>query len=425
MDIKYTQALRLYLNTVGVSNGLNPAVFLHKIENAPIVGYEDGNAIKEVDGLKILLIENFKNEKYLMKLEDKIGPFLYMVDEEELSSSDASGIIRDAIRMRATDIHIEPKKSGFDIRFRIDGILRDTNYQNINYNRLVNSIKVMSGMDVINKEIQDGSIEMDAIAIRVNSVPSIYGEKLALRLLNSSGLELDLKMLGMDDNTIKAYDKIINKEGLNLVCGPTGSGKNTTLHAALKRLPLDIKNAISIEDPVEYREKNMTQLEVDPLKNRDFNNLLRASLRQDPDILYIGEIRDELTAQVALRSAITGHTVFSTLHTKSKEATIDRLLDLGVGMNMIKDGLKSIISQRLVPRLCDECKEERDGHFIAKGCDKCYGGYRGRIAIFDVNIIKAEDGIAFENITNFTTSLKRLYDDGFIDLKAFEVEDDI
>ena len=197
MDIKYTQALRLYLNTVGVSNGLNPAVFLHKIENAPIVGYEDGNAIKEVDGLKILLLENFKNEKYLMKLEDKIGPFLYMVDEEELSSSDASGIIRDAIRMRATDIHIEPKKTGFDIRFRIDGILRDTNYQNINYNRLVNSIKVMSGMDVINKEIQDGSIEMDAIAIRVNSVPSIYGEKLALRLLNSSGLELDLKMLGM------------------------------------------------------------------------------------------------------------------------------------------------------------------------------------------------------------------------------------
>lgn len=369
--------------------------------------------------------------KEIALIEDEHGPFLYrIVKAKSYAGDDLDSIIIDAIEMRATDIHLEPKEDKMGIRFRIDGVLKHISYMYQDFDRLSNIIKVRSGMDTVNKEMQDGSMDFKYnskdLSIRVSSVPTQFGEKFVLRLLNSNQIELDLIKLGMSEDVLDTYKKYINKEGMNLVVGPTGSGKNTTMHAALRLLPHQEKNIISIEDPIEYRADDITQLEVDNSRGRTFNKLLRASLRQDPDIIYIGEIRDDETAQVAMRSAITGHTVFSTLHTRDDKNTYDRLLDLGVEEYILKTAISTIISQRLVRTLCD-CKiKTEDGHYMANGCDKCNNGYYGRTGVFELSVADEGRGeFRFKKTIDRQESLRRLYEEGKIDLKTFEEENDI
>jgi len=431
MNIKFTQKLVDYNKIVGDMGFLDPAIFVGKVKE-PIQDVRVVNAkIYKIDDYILVDFDHMPKSKEIALIEDEHGPFLYrIVKAKSYAGDDLDAIIIDAIEMRATDIHLEPKEDKMGIRFRIDGVLKHISYMYQDFDRLSNIIKVRSGMDTVNKEMQDGSMDFKFnskdLSIRVSSVPTQFGEKFVLRLLNSNQIELDLIKLGMPEDVIDTYKKHINKEGMNLVVGPTGSGKNTTMHAALKLLPHQEKNIISIEDPIEYRADDITQLEVDNSRGRTFNKLLRASLRQDPDIIYIGEIRDEETAQVAMRSAITGHTVFSTLHTRDDKNTYDRLLDLGVEEYILKTAISTIISQRLVRTLCD-CKiKTEDGHYMANGCDKCNNGYYGRTGVFELSV--ADDGrgeFKFKKIIDRQESLRRLYEEGKIDLKTFEEENDI
>lgn len=428
MNIKFTQRIVDYNRIVGDEGHLDPAIFVekNKIKIDELVNIRA--VVYKID--EIIYVEFSDLPKYedILLIEDKYGPFLYKtVVRKKYNLENLDEILDDAINMRASDIHFEPKENGMRLRYRIDGSLVQIYFHEGNFDRISNIIKIRSGMDTINKEIQDGSMEYKNISIRTSSVPTQFGEKFVLRLLNTNQVELDLKKLGMPQKIYDRYIKSINKEGINLVVGPTGSGKNTTLHATLKLLPKDEKNIISIEDPIEYRSNDITQLEVDNSKGRTFNKLLRAALRQDPDIIYIGEIRDEETAQVAMRSAITGHIVFSTLHTRNDKNTYDRLLDLGVDEFILKTAISTIISQRLVKTLCNDCKQsDGSGHFVAHGCEKCIGGYKGRIGVFELSVADEDsDDFKFKKIMSYDESLKKLYDDGLIDKKTYEENYDI
>lgn len=424
MNIKFTQMLVDYNKIVGTEGYLDPAIFVGKNK----IKIEDINnsraLIYKFDEIIYVEFSDIPKGSEIIEIENKYGPFLYKItSRKSYNMNSLDEIIDDAIQLRASDIHFEPKENGMRLRFRIDGSLVPIYFFEGHFEKISNIIKVRSGMDSINKEIQDGSMEYKNVNIRVSSVPTTFGEKFVLRLLNTNQVELDLLKLGMPKEIFDIYIKKIYKEGINLVVGPTGSGKNTTLHATLKLLPQDEKNIISIEDPIEYRSDSITQLEVDNSRGRTFNKLLRASLRQDPDIIYIGEIRDEETAQVAIRSAITGHIVFSTLHTKNDKNTYERLLDLNVDKSILKNALSSVLSQRLVKTLCDDCKVKVDDHYIANGCDKCINGYKGRTAIFEFSV--PIDNNEFEKFISFKESLKRLYDEGRIDLKTLEDNDDL
>lgn len=425
MNIEFTQLLVDYNKIVGKDGYLDPTIFVRKNkEKIDSIQRLKANIYK-IEDIIYVEFNDIPKSNDIIEIEQKYGPFLYkIIRRKSYNMNSFDEIIEDAINMRASDIHFEPKENGMRLRFRIDGSLVEIYFFDGNFDKISNIIKVRSGMDTINKEIQDGSLDYKDISIRVSSVPTQYGEKFVLRLLNTNQVELDLLKLGMPQEIYDIYLKNIKKEGINLVVGPTGSGKNTTLHATLKLLPKEEKNIISIEDPIEYKSDSITQLEVDNSKGRTFNKLLRASLRQDPDIIYIGEIRDEETAQVAMRAAITGHLVFSTLHTKSDVNTYDRLLDLNVEESMLKNGLSSVLSQRLVKTLCDDCKiETEDGHFMANGCEKCINGYRGRIGIFEFSL--PIENRRFKKYITFEESLKRIYDLGLIDYKTFEENHDL
>ena len=319
------------------------------------------------------------------------------------------------------------------IRFRIDGDLVTIYQSNQNCENIINKIKVKSGLDTMNKEIQESSFEYKGFMIRVSSVPALNGEKIVYRLLQRSVEGLDLETLGLRKEISEFILNRAQKAGIHLICGPTGSGKNTTLHGIIKKINSDKKNIISIEDPIEYKNENITQLEVNNKRDRTFHKLLRAILRQDPDILYIGEIRDEETAEVAFRSAITGHVVFSTLHTKDINSTFDRILDLNINENLMNEALKTVINQRLVKTLCADCRKkveapkwlkEKGINYVyeAVGCGRCDNGYKGRVGVFEVNVI--EDG-EVQTIMNFEDSLVEHLKNGKIDLKTFEVENDL
>lgn len=431
MNIKFTQKLVDNNKIVGDGGFLDPAIFVGKVKKPvqDVKGVE--TKIYKVDTYTLVEFDHMPKSKEIALIEEEYGPFVYRIVRPKFyAADDLDSIINDAIKMRATDIHFEPKEEKMGIRFRIDGVLKHICYIYNDFERLSNIIKVRSGMDTVNREMQDGSMEFNykfrEVSIRVSSVPTQFGEKFVLRLLNTNQVELDLIKLGMPEDVLDIYKKYINREGMNLVVGPTGSGKNTSLHAALKLLPQEEKNIISIEDPIEYRADNITQLEVDNSRGRTFNKLLRASLRQDPDIIYIGEIRDEETAQVAMRSAITGHTVFSTLHTRDDKNTYDRLLDLGVENYILKTAISTIISQRLVRTLCD-CKiKTEDGHYMANGCDKCNNGYYGRTGVFELSVADEDLGeFKFKKVIDREESLRRLYDNGKIDLKTLEEENDL
>ena len=321
-------------------------------------------------------------------------------------------ILRQAIVERASDIHIEPGRSAIRLRYRIDGRLYDipppAKHMQL---AIISRIKILSKLDIAEKRLpQDGAyaVRMDerSIDLRVSVIPTIYGEKVVIRILDRSDVSLDIASLGLEQKHAEMFKKAINSAyGLVFLTGPTGSGKTTTLYVALNEIKNTNKNIITVEDPVEYRLEGVNQVQVKPEIGLSFASALRAFLRQDPDVMLVGEVRDLETAEICVRSALTGHLVLSTLHTNDAPSAIARLIDIGIEPYLLLPSLLLIVGQRLVRRLCPECKEayepskeeraqfnlQADLIYRPKGCSKCNNiGYKGRMPIVEMLGIDAK-----------------------------------
>ncbi len=336
-------------------------------------------------------------------------------------------IIEQATRQRASDIHIEPLEDAVRVRYRIDGVLyeRGTYAGNL-LNAIVTRIKIIGDMDISEKrKPQDGRITMmidrKEFDIRVSVLPTVYGEKCVMRLAQKRAVNRDKKDLGFTEQELQTFEELLSHpNGIILVTGPTGSGKSTTMYTAVSELNTQDVNIITVEDPVEANIDGVNQVQVNPKAELTFASALRSILRQDPDIIMIGEIRDEETAAIAVQASITGHLVLSTLHTNDAPGTMTRLLDMGVESYLLADAMRGVIAQRLVRKLCPHCKVSRparddelemmnlDRHtmvdiFEPKGCVLCNDtGYHGRTGIYEIMPVKAEmrEAIARRASTN-------------------------
>jgi type IV pilus assembly protein PilB len=320
-------------------------------------------------------------------------------------------ILVDAIKKGASDIHVEPYEHFFRIRFRADGILQEIATPPSNMaNRMISRIKVMAKMDIAVRRIpQDGRIKIKLskdkfIDFRVNTCPTLYGEKVVLRILDPSSTTLGIEALGFENNQMKSFMNAINQPyGLILITGPTGSGKTVTLYTALNILNSPQLNISTAEDPVEITLPGINQVTMNPKAGVNFSTTLRAFLRQDPDVIMVGEIRDQETAEIAVKAAQTGHLVFSTLHTNDAPQTLNRLIQMGIPPYNIISSIQLIVAQRLVRKLCNHCKQkeklpnkilldagfnqeslENITLFTPQGCKHCHNGYLGRIGIYQV-----------------------------------------
>ncbi|MCX5703548.1 MAG: GspE/PulE family protein, partial [Candidatus Omnitrophica bacterium] len=321
-------------------------------------------------------------------------------------------IIRQAIEERASDIHIEPFKDRISLRYRIDGKLYEIPPPAKHLHLpIISRIKILAKLDIAEKRLpQDGAflvkIEDRPIDLRISSIPTIYGEKIVLRILDRSQVVLDLNQSGFDAKQLQDIRKAINSPyGLVFLTGPTGSGKTTTLYSILNEIKSPTKNILTIEDPVEYKLEGINQVQIKPEIGLTFATALRSFLRQDPDIMLVGEVRDLETAQICIRSALTGHLVLSTLHTNDAPSTVNRLMDIGIESYMLAPSLLIIVAQRLLRKLCSDCKEAYEPTaelvksvnlkaeliYKLKGCSKCNNtGYRGRVCIAEVMVINEE-----------------------------------
>ncbi|MEN9866503.1 MAG: type secretion system protein GspE [Pseudomonadota bacterium] len=320
--------------------------------------------------------------------------------EDLLESADDAPVIRminalltQSLREGASDIHIEPFEQTSVVRFRIDGALRDViRPKKAIHASLISRIKIMAALDIAEKRLpQDGRITLRVggkpVDVRVSTLPTGHGERAVLRLLDKEATRLDLSHLGMDTDLLTKFDNVINQpHGIVLVTGPTGSGKTTTLYAALSRLNASTTNILTVEDPVEYDLIGVGQTQVNAKIDMSFAKALRAILRQDPDVIMIGEIRDLETAQIAVQASLTGHLVLATLHTNDSVAAVTRLLDMGIEPFLLSSSLLGAVAQRLVRKLCEHCKrQDEHGEWHAVGCDKCgRSGYQGRVGVYEL-----------------------------------------
>ncbi len=331
-----------------------------------------------------------------------------------------STLITEARKLKSSDIHIETFEKKARVRIRIDGMMIER-YQiaREDYPALVNKIKIMANLDIAEKRLpQDGRIhygaaQQNAFDIRVSVLPTLHGEKIVLRLLNNTSTDIDLNTLGLAADDMENYRQGIQRpNGIILISGPTGSGKTTTLYATLKLLNKTTRNILTIEDPIEYTLEGINQVQLKESIGLGFAAALRTFLRQDPDVIMVGEIRDPETANMAIRAALTGHLVLSTIHTNSAWGTVARLIDMGIPGFLVANTLNTTVAQRLVRLLCPHCKIEVPFHanqypkqfkapltlnqqFVAKGCASCYyTGYKGRKAVYEV--IPVDAALAFE-----------------------------
>ena len=325
-----------------------------------------------------------------------------------------NSIIERAITERSSDIHIEPHESVLQVRMRVDGMMRDilTVPKNLQ-NSVISRIKIMSGLDIAERRIpQDGRFNVrmrdKEIDLRVSTLPTVFGEKIVARLLDKSGGNITKESIGLTGHDEEMFDKMIKcRSGVLLIVGPTGSGKSTTMYAMIGELNKPEVNMVTLEDPVEYNIDGVNQVPINEKTGMTFASGLRAILRQDPDIIGLGEIRDGETAEIAMRSAITGHVVISTIHTNDAVGTIERLEDIGVEPYLVASALRGVISQRLVRRICPRCRtaytpddeelselglppQEGLQFYKGVGCPSCFDtGYHGRIAVFEMLVIKS------------------------------------
>lgn len=339
-------------------------------------------------------VEEFSLDKLLEKAEE--APVVKLVDL----------LIRQAVEERASDIHIEPYEDKIRVRYRIDGVLHEISPPAKHLHMaIISRIKILARMDIAEKRLpQDGGftvkLEDRLIDLRVSTIPTAYGEKVVMRILDKGTTPLDLSELGFSSNDLEKFNRALNQPyGLIFLTGPTGSGKTTTLYAALNKLKSVEKNITTMEDPIEYKFEGINQVQAKPEIGLTFANGMRSFLRQDPDVVMVGEVRDQETAEMCIRGALTGHIVFSTLHTNDAPSACERLKDLGIDPFLINSSLLMIVAQRLVRKLCPNCKQgyepseeelEKIGQKVdmiyeAEGCEECnMTGYKGRIGIYEV-----------------------------------------
>ncbi|SEN55596.1 type II secretion system protein E (GspE) [Nitrosospira multiformis] len=371
--------------------------------------------------------------------------------EDLLESQDDAPVIRlinalftQALRTAASDIHIEPYETRSVVRLRVDGTLRDLiEPARALHAALISRIKIMAQLDIAEKRLpQDGRITLRMagrpVDVRVSTIPTAHGERAVLRLLDKQAGRLDLPRLGMDEITLTCMDRLIREpHGIILVTGPTGSGKTTTLYAALSRLDSASLNIMTVEDPIEYDLDGISQTQVNPRIEMTFARALRTILRQDPDVIMIGEIRDLETAQIAVQASLTGHLVFATLHTNDAISAVTRLVDMGVEPFLLASSLIGVGAQRLVRRLCLECRQPWDeamgespspGSFSAsgilykaQGCAACnHSGYQGRTGIYELLAVdndlrrRIHDRVSEQDLREYVISagMRSLRDDG-------------
>ncbi len=360
------------------------------------------------------VIGDISNEVDLDKLIEEIPE-----SQDLLESQDDAPVIRlinalfaEALKLGASDIHIETYEKTMSVRLRVDGILQEV----LSPNRrlaplLVSRIKVMAKLDIAEKRVpQDGRVSLKiagrSVDVRISTIPSSYGERVVMRLLDKQAARIDLTHLGMPKGTLDRFTQLLkNPNGIILVTGPTGSGKTTTLYAGLTLLNDRVRNILTVEDPIEYAVDGIGQTQVNSKVGMTFARGLRAILRQDPDVVMVGEIRDGETAEIAVQASLTGHLVLSTLHTNNAVGAITRLVDIGVEPYLISSSLKGILAQRLVRKLCSTCREPHpmdeaeaallgdrslagSTAYLAKGCEECHHtGYRGRSGIYELLVI--------------------------------------
>lgn len=383
------------------------------------VNYSNQQLNKAAEDLIKESTSSKSNETDIEELDDvKNAPVVKMVEQ----------IFKNAMEMRTSDIHIEPYEDEIRIRYRIDGKLHLVNTLNIeSLAPLTTRIKILANLNIAEKRVpQDGKIitKIDGtdVDLRVSVLPIVNGEKIVIRILSREGYTTDKRKLGMNEENLEMLDKLISSpNGIILVTGPTGSGKSTTLYTVLSELNADDVNIVTVEDPVEYTLAGINQVNVNTKAGMTFASGLRSILRQDPDIIMIGEIRDEETAQIAIKSAITGHLVLSTLHTNDAPSSISRLLDMGIEPYLVSTSLVGVIAQRLVRRICPNCSEEYEASEREKkilkqdinkplilhkgrGCGHCNKtGYYGRAGIYEMMEVTREHRDAMNVTKNMDT----------------------
>ncbi|MCV9932936.1 GspE/PulE family protein [Flavobacterium sp. LS1R47] len=350
-------------------------------------------------------------------------------------------IFDEAKSLKCSDIHFEVYEDSSRIRFRIDGqLIERYKIERDNYLELVNKVKIKAKLNITEKRLpQDGRITNEAFDIRVSILPTLFGEKIVMRLLGQDASNIDLSTLGLQEEELEKYLEAVKKpNGIILISGPTGSGKTTTLYATLRLLNDSRRNIVTVEDPIEYTLKGINQVQLKEDIGLTFSSALKSFLRQDPDVIMLGEIRDSETALMAIRSSLTGHLVLSTIHTNSAIGTISRLIDMGVPSYLIAETLNLSVAQRLIRKLCNHCKKEtvcnpKDfplnfkfphpifSYYKPVGCNECFHtGYKGRTAIYEVLTI---DSVTIEAIKNNT--ITKLYSDSenykSLSEKAFEI----
>ncbi|MDT3403742.1 GspE/PulE family protein [Mucilaginibacter terrae] len=339
-------------------------------------------------------------------------------------------LIVEARNLNSSDIHIESYESKCRVRFRIDGMMIERYLlKQEDYPEFINIIKIQANLDIAEKRLpQDGRITFEhdehQFDIRVSVLPTLFGEKAVLRLLNNDATDIDLNALGFSKFDLDNYIQGVKRpNGILLISGPTGSGKTTTLYATLKELNKNIRNILTIEDPVEYTLEGINQVQLKESIGLGFASALRTFLRQDPDVIMVGEIRDPETANMAIRAALTGHLVLSTIHTNSAWGTVSRLIDMGIPSFLVANTLNTTVAQRLLRLLCPHCKkaeefdksqypkhfkpyEEVNRQYVAKGCEACYyTGYKGRKAVYEVIPIDHELGIEIKQGNTYIQNL--------------------
>ena len=377
--------------------------------------YDESSASTE-EAVDQLDSENtFENILAVEEPED----LLDATDEEPVKRL-VNSLLWQAAKDEASDVHIDPTPSDSIVRYRIDGVLQQaTVFPRQVHVTVVNRIKVVSRLDIAQKALPQDGRSMVLIAgrkidIRVSTVPTVHGEKIVMRLLYQDEKLMQLRQLGLAKYILNPYQRMVHSSGgIILVTGPTGSGKTTTLYASLAEIDHEARHVITIEEPVEYKLSGYSQIEVKPKLGLTFANALRSALRQDPDVIMVGEMRDTETAQIAIQSALTGHLVFSTVHTNSAPATITRLINLGIEPFLVSSTLVGVLAQRLVRRICPDCRKSYQPHpeqlrelgiteknfskikrsfYRGEGCDKCrQTGYRGRIGIHE--LLKITEGL--------------------------------
>ena len=326
--------------------------------------------------------------------------------EDLLEAADDAPIIRmlnalltQAAKDGASDIHIEPYERSSSVRFRVDGTLREVVQPNkALHAALISRLKIMAELDIAEKRLpQDGRISLRiggrAIDVRVSTLPSSHGERAVLRLLDKTESKFTLEGLGMSGDVLSAFDRLVQQpHGIVLVTGPTGSGKTTTLYASLGRIDTSTTNVLTVEDPVEYELPGIGQTQVNPKIDLTFAKALRAILRQDPDVIMIGEIRDHETAQIAIQASLTGHLVLATVHTNDAPSSVTRLIDMGVEPFLLSSSLLGVLAQRLVRKLCPVCRKQGDdGHWHPVGCAACsHTGYKGRTGVYELMVVNEQ-----------------------------------